>query len=213
VPTLKAEGSSEKPSPGGFLRSFKSTFRVIFPVWMVCVCRDTAVEGIRFFLPLLIASRGGSLVNIGTVLFLIGIMGAISPMFGGPLADRFGKRRVIEIGMAAAPLFFVPAALISGPASIVLYMAGDALLHGILPVTGAAAQEMVPGARSTAASMVTGLSFGLAGLLLAPIGALADIFGLTWVLVFVGLLPLFPMPIFWTMWKEQKQGDMHQEAG
>ena len=58
IPTLKAEGSEGTPSPMGFLRSFSKTFRVIFPVWIVCVCRDTAVEGIRFFLPLFIASRG-----------------------------------------------------------------------------------------------------------------------------------------------------------
>ncbi len=204
VPTLKAEGSSEIPSPGGFLRSFKSTFRVIFPVWMVCVCRDTAVESIRFFLPLLIASRGGNIVRIGTVLFLISTVGTISPLLGGPIADRFGKKRVIEAAMAAAPFFLVPAALISGAPSIVLYMIGNALLQSIMPVTGAAAQEMAPGARSTAASMVTGLSFGLAGLLTAPIGALADSFGIKAILVFVGFIPLLPMPIFWKGSKEKE---------
>ncbi|MDO9508072.1 MAG: MFS transporter [Thermovirgaceae bacterium] len=212
VPTLRAEGSVERPSPRGFFRSFRNTFKVIFPIWIVCVCRDTAAEGIRFFLPLLIASRGGSIINIGTVLFWISTAGTISPMLGGRLADRFGTRKVIEIAMAIAPFFLVPAALTSGIPSIILYMAGDALLHAILPVTGAAALKMVPGARSTAASMVTGLSFGLAGLLIAPIGAMADSFGLTWVLVFVGILPILPMPIFWTMWKEQKQGDRHQDT-
>jgi len=115
--------------------------------------------------------------------------------------------------MAVSPLFLIPAAMISGFPSIVLYMIGNALLMGILPVTSAAAQEMAPGTRSTAAAMVTGLSFGLAGLLTAPIGAMADSFGLTWVLVFLGALPLLPMPVFWKGWKEQKQGDRHQGTG
>ena len=206
IPTLKAEGASEKPSPLGFARSFGKTFHVIFPLWIICVCRDTAVEGIRFFLPLLIASRGGNIVNIGTVLFWISATGAISPVIGGRLADRFGTRKVIEFTMALAPLFLVPAAMMNGIPSIALYMAGNALLQGILPVTSAASQEMAPGARSTAASMVTGLSFGLAGLLTAPIGAMADSFGLTWVLVSMGVLPLLPMPVFWKWWKE-KEGD------
>lgn len=205
VPTLRAEGSVEIPSPQGFLRSFGKTFKVIFPVWMVCVCRDTAVESIRFFLPLLIASRGGSIVNIGTILFLISAVSTVSPMLFGPIADRFGWKRVTGFAMVLSPLFLVPAALSSGSISIIMYMAGNALLQGLLPVTGAAAQEMVPGARSTAASMVTGLSFGLAGLLTAPIGAMADSFGLTWVLVFVGALPLLPMPIFWKGWKEKEE--------
>ncbi|GAB6280016.1 MAG: MFS transporter [Thermovirga sp.] len=212
VPTLRAEGSVEIPSPRGFITSFKNTFKVIFPVWMVCVCRDTTVESIRFFLPLLIASRGGSIVNIGTILFLISAVSTVSPMLLGPIADRFGRKKVTGFAMVISPLFLVPAALSSGSVSIIMYMAGNALLQGLLPVTGAAAQEMAPGARSTAASMVTGLSFGLAGLLTAPIGAMADSFGLTWVLVFVGALPLLPMPIFWKGWKVQKQGGRHKET-
>jgi FSR family fosmidomycin resistance protein-like MFS transporter len=174
-------------------------------LWLVCVCRDTSVEGIRFFLPLLIASRGGNIVNIGTVLFWISATGALSPMIGGKLADRFGTMRVIKITMATAPFFLIPAAMIKGIPSILLYMAGNALLQGILPVTSAASQEMAPGARSTAASMVTGLSFGLAGLLTAPIGAMADSFGLTWVLIFMGFLPLLPIPLFWKGLKEQRE--------
>jgi len=205
IPTLKAESSAGIPSPMGFFRSFGKTFRIIFPVWMVCVCRDTAVEGIRFFLPLFIASRGGSIVNIGTILFLISTVGTISPMLGGPIADRFGRRRVIEVTMALSPFFLVPAALTSGILSISLYMVGNALLQGILPVTGAAAQEMAPGARSTAASMVTGLSFGLAGLLLAPIGALADRTSLTFVLIMIGALPILPMPVFWMAWRKESR--------
>lgn len=205
IPTLRAEGSMEIPSPRGFIASFRSTFKLIFPVWIICVCRDTASESIRFFLPLLIASRGGNIVSIGTALFLISAVGTISPMLLGPIADRFGSKRVTGFTMVLSPLFLVPAALLSGSVSIVLYMAGNALLQGLLPVTGAAAQEMAPGARSTAASMVTGLSFGLAGLLTAPIGAMADSFGLTWVLVFVGALPLLPMPVFWKGWKEKEE--------
>lgn len=205
VPTLRAEGSVEIPSPKGFFRSFRNTFKVILPVWTVCVCRDTSVEGIRFFLPLLIASRGGSIVDVGTILFLISTIGTISPILLGPIADRFGRGKVIVIGMILSPLFLVPASLITGAASIALYMAGNAILQGLFPVTGAVAQEMAPGSRSTAASMVTGLSFGLAGLLTAPIGALADFFGLNAILLCLGLLPLLPVPIFWTMWREKKE--------
>ncbi len=205
IPTLKAEGPSGSPSPMGFLRSFRSTFKSIFPLWLLCLCRDTSFEGVRFFLPLLIASRGGSIVQIGTVLFWISAIGTISPVIGGRLADRFGARRIIMASMTLAPFFLVPAALMRGFPSILFYMTGNALLEAILPVTNAAAQGIAPQARSTAASIVTGLSFGLAGLLLAPIGAMADIFGLTPVLVFTGMLPFFPLPVFWTMWKQEKR--------
>ena len=205
IPTLKAEALPETSSPKGFLRSFRSTFRSIFPLWLLCLCRDTSFEGIRFFLPLLIAARGGSIVEIGTVLFWISAIGTVSPVIGGRMADHFGNRKVIMASMVLAPFFLVPAALIKGIPSLLFYMTGNALLEAILPVTNAAAQSIAPQARSTAASIVTGLSFGLAGLLLAPLGAMADIFGLTPVLIFTGMLPLFPMPVFWTVWKQEKR--------
>ena len=143
-------------------------------------------------------------MNIGTILFLINTVGTVSPMVGGRIADRFGRRIVTMAAMAMAPFFLVPAALTGGVLSIFLYMVGNALLQGLLPVTGAAAQEMAPEARSTAASMVMGLPFGLASLLIAPIGALADRTNLTMVLILLGLLPLLPMPVFWKGWKKEE---------
>jgi FSR family fosmidomycin resistance protein-like MFS transporter len=71
-------------------------------------------------------------------------------------------------------------------------------------VTGAAAQEMAPRSRSVVASLVTGFAFGLAGLLLAPIGLFADLFGLVATLVFVALIPLLPMPLYFRKWRSME---------
>ena len=144
IPTLKAEALPETPSTKGFLRSFRSTFRSIFPLWLLCLCRDTSFEGIRFFLPLLIAARGGSIVEIGTVLFWISAIGTVSPVIGGRMADHFGNRKVIMASMVLAPFFLVPAALMKGIPSLLFYMTGNALLEAILPVTNAAAQSIAP---------------------------------------------------------------------
>jgi FSR family fosmidomycin resistance protein-like MFS transporter len=204
IPSIKEKAHDARLSPLDFVKTMAGTFRIIYPIWTVAVCRDTAVSGVRFFLPLLITSRGGTIVNVGTILFTINIIGAVSPILGGHIADGIGRKKVIAFGMIAAPFFLVPAALTRGILSIALYMAGNALLQALLPVTGAAAQEMAPRSRSVVASLVTGFAFGLAGLLLAPIGLFADLFGLVATLVFVALIPLLPMPLYFRKWRSME---------
>ncbi|MEA3507384.1 MAG: MFS transporter [Synergistota bacterium] len=201
IPLLKEGREHSDISTANFMKTLWVTYRQILPVWSVAMCRDTSVQGIKFFLPLLIASRGGNLVNIGSILFIISIAGAVTPMMGGKLADSIGRRKVIAFAMIGGPCFMIPAAVTSGVISIALFTAGNALLQAILPVTGAAAQEMAPRHRSVVAALVTGLSFGLGGLLLAPIGAMADSMGLIAALVFLGVLPLLPMPMFFVQWR------------
>jgi FSR family fosmidomycin resistance protein-like MFS transporter len=204
IPSIKEKAHDTRPSPLDFTRTVGKAFKKIYPLWTVAVCRDTAVEGVRFFLPLLIASRGGTIVHVGTILFTINIIGAVSPILGGHIADAIGREKVIAFGMIAAPFFLVPAALTRGILSIALYMAGNALLQALLPATGAAAQEMAPQSRNIVSSLVTGFAFGLAGLLLAPIGLFADLFGLVATLIFVALIPLLPMPLYFRKWRSME---------
>jgi len=201
IPRLGDGASGEKPSLRGFSRSFLATGRIVYPIFAVSFFRETAFEGLRFLLPLLVASRGGDLVHIGSVLFFLGLSGVLSPMLGGKLADITSHRIVITVSMLSSPFFLVSAALTDGITSILLFMAGNAMLDASFPVSSAAAQQMAPGSRSTAASLVTGFPFGLAGLMLAPLGAFADSFGLVPALVLLGFLPLVPMPLFFRCWK------------
>jgi len=195
-PTLSSNNSKDKPSPLNFLQTTMRVFKTIFPIWTVSVSRDTATQGIKFFLPLLIASKGGNIVDIGTILFIISIIGAISPILGGRLADKLGDKKVIIVVMTLAPVFLLPAALTEGLTSIALYVVGIALLQAILPVTGAAAQKKAPESRSVVASLVGGLAYGLGGILVAPLGIFADIWGLEATLSFIALLPWLPMSLF-----------------
>ncbi len=52
------------------------------------------------------------------------------------------------------------------------------------------AQELVPDSRSTASSLVMGVSWGLANIVASPIGMLADRIGLSTALSLVALCPL-----------------------
>lgn len=185
----KADGPDK-----GLLVSLRDLFKIIYPVWGVSFARDAANQGVKFFLPLLITSRGGTVAEAGSVLFFIMMGCTVSPIFVGRLADRLGKERVMALILILAPLFLFPATMLRGPFSYLLYMIGSAIVSGSMPITAAMAQEMAPESRSLASSVVMGLSWGLGGFVMLPLGAIADHMGLVATMSCIALLPLAALP-------------------
>ncbi|MBN1333830.1 MAG: MFS transporter [Synergistales bacterium] len=175
--------------PGGLLLNFWVVFRKVYPIWMVAFLRALSGQGLRFFLPLVIASRGGSLLEIGGVLFLITIGAAVSPLFCGRMADLFGNRKILILILSILPFFLVPAVYASGIRFILLYFIGYALLTATEPITNAMAQKACPESRSMASSIVLGFAFGFGALFTSPLGALADAWGLQWAMLVVAIVP------------------------
>ena len=53
---------------------------------------------------------------------------------------------------------------------------------------------LTPHARAMASSIIMGFAFGLGGLFTAPLGAVADSFGLHVTMVILGIAPVFALP-------------------
>jgi FSR family fosmidomycin resistance protein-like MFS transporter len=188
---VRRHGESNRAVKGGSASGgFFSVFMVCLPIIAISLIRDSTSQGIRVFLPLLVTGRGGSIELGGTMLFAFTIAGSFSNLIGGRMADIFGKRRVILVMMILAPLFLFPAIKTGGMLSMVLFVFGGACIAATSPVTIAMAQEMLPESRSTASSLVMGLSWGIANIVASPIGKLADVIGLEGSLAIVALSPL-----------------------
>lgn len=187
-----------KPATGGFFSSFWSVFRIIYRVWFVAFLRAISGQGLRFFLPLLIAARGGSLATIGTVLFFITIGSSVSPIICGRMADLFGPRKALVVLLVIVPFILVPAALTRGIISISLYMVGFALLTATEPITNAMGQRMAPHARGIASSIIMGFAFGFGGVVTVVLGAIADSFGLNVIMILMGFIPSLSLPVILT---------------
>ena len=185
--------SSSKNAAGaifGFFRSLTHVLEGCYGLVIISLIRDSSSQGIRVFLPLLLTSKGNSLELAGTVLFAFTVAGSVSNLIGGRLADIFGKRRVIIVMLSLAPLFIFPAVKASGLLSIALFVIGGACIAATNPITLAMAQESAPESRSTASSLVMGVSWGIANIVSSPIGIAADRIGLEATLGFVALAPL-----------------------
>lgn len=184
------EDSAEQRGKSNFFASMKAVFGICWVLILISIIRDSTSQGIRVFLPLLVTGRGGSLELGGSVLFAFTVAGSISNLIGGKLADLFGKKRVIVVMLSLAPLFLFPAIKTGGVLSIVLFVLGGACIAATNPITLAMAQENAPAFRSTASSLVMGVSWGIANIVASPIGMVADRIGLELTLSFVALSPL-----------------------
>ncbi|MDP4099010.1 MFS transporter [Paenibacillus sp. P96] len=123
-------------------------------------------------------------------IFLFLGAGALGTFFGGPLADRFGKRNMIFLSMAlSAPLaLLLPYANLFWT-GVLLALIGFIMLSSF-SVTVVYAQMLIPGRIGTISGLITGLAFGLGGVGALVLGNWIDKVGIEKVMVLCGFLPL-----------------------
>ncbi|QOT00090.1 MFS transporter [Brevibacterium sp. JNUCC-42] len=120
-------------------------------------------------------------------LFLLG--GAIGTLAGGPLGDRFGMRRVIQLSLIlSAPLALLLPWLNGFTAMLLLFMLGLVLMS-TFSVAVVFAQDLMPKRAGMASSLVIGFTGGLSGICLLLLGILADRVGLFPILCVVVVMP------------------------
>jgi len=113
--------------------------------------------------------RGFSLTSASLALTLYLAFGALGGFLGGPLADRFGGRRVILISMAGSLPFLLMFFMASGPAAIIGLAAGGLILLFTTPVNIVMAQDLMPSRTGTVSALMQGFAWGMAGLIFIPL--------------------------------------------
>ena len=152
--------------------------RMLFLLWVYVVMRSIISLSFMTFLPLLLRERGLSLVMGGTAVFLFGGIGAAGGFTGGILAEIIGRRAVLVLSLLlCAPLLALYLLVPTGRGLLLLPVAGI-LLYTSAPVTVVMAQEGLPQHAGLASSIVMGAAWGVAGLMLTAVGAVADAIGL-----------------------------------
>jgi FSR family fosmidomycin resistance protein-like MFS transporter len=135
----------------------------------------------------------------GLAVFMFGWVGAIGGICGVMLSERMARRRVVALSLVlAAPLL---AAFIRAPApwSYFFLAAGGIAAYLSAAVTIVMAQELLPHRVGVASSIVMGVAWGTAGLVLTGVGALADAVGLANALMLVVLLLLPALGATWAL--------------
>jgi FSR family fosmidomycin resistance protein-like MFS transporter len=166
--------------------------RMLAGLVSVSATRSWASSLVTSFLPVYAVSRGATIVDASQLLTLFLLSGAFGGLFGGWLADRIGRDRVIITSLLVAAPFCVLLALQNGvgPAFVLATGASGLLLNGSFVVLAVRGQESMPGSLGMVSGLMLGLSIGLGGLAVAPMAIVAERAGIAPVFVAAGALAL-----------------------
>src|SRR5690606_19558759 len=119
-------------------------------------------------------------------LFAVGAGGFL----GGPMADRFGARRVIILSLVLAVPFLMLAPMTSGWPFVALLATGGFLLQSTLPVNVTFGQMIAPISAATVSSLMMGFAWGTGSTVVPLVGMVADRIGIERTLVTLSVVPL-----------------------
>jgi FSR family fosmidomycin resistance protein-like MFS transporter len=142
------------------------------------------------FAPTLLTRRGLSIDEASSAVFLYLLTSSVGGFFGGPLADRFGARRVMVATLVASVPFLAVAPVLSPWGFTAMLAIGGLLLQSTLPVSVTYAQAVTTAGAATVSSLMMGFAWGMGSLAVPIIGLSADRFGINATLVALSAVPL-----------------------
>lgn len=147
-------------------------------------------------------------------IFLFMFAGVAGTFFGGPLADRFGKKNLLLFSMVGS----LPFSLLLPYANAfwaypVLLLLGFILLSSF-SVSVVYAQDLFPGKVGTISGLIVGLAFGMGAIGAVALGSVADLIGVKNMIFLAGFLPLLGLlTIFLPSDEKLQQAGMEDEGG
>lgn len=168
---------------------------------VVVILRSMVFFGLNTFIPLYWSRvLGGTKSGGGLALTTLLAAVTLGTLLGGRMADRYGRRIVIVVSLAAlTPLMlgFLGLHSLMG-AALLLFPVGIAL-SASNSVVVVMAQEYLPNRVGLAAGVTLGLSMTIGGLMMPLFGSIADHHGLTAALFLLGLIPALSCAISFTL--------------
>lgn len=170
---------------------------------LIVVLRSWTQLGLATYIPFLYRHQLKSdPAYVATLLFLFLGSGTVGTVIGGPLADRFGHRRMLFTSIALQiPLIFLFLRSSGWPVFVVAALLGGTIVSSF-SVTIVMAQELFPKRMATASGAIAGFAIGTGGVGVTLLGAVADRYGVTAATHMINVLPaigallalLLPLP-------------------
>jgi len=115
---------------------------------------------------------------------------AVGTIIGGPLGDRFGRKRIIWVSILGVLPFSLALPHVSLLWTGLLTVPIGMILASAFPAIVVYAQELMPGKTGTVAGLFFGFAFGMGGIGAAVLGVLADRTSIGFVYQVCAFLPL-----------------------
>ncbi|TBL75283.1 MFS transporter [Paenibacillus thalictri] len=138
----------------------------------------------------LIEDYGISVEKAQLFLFAFLVAAAAGTFFGGPLADRYGRRNIIWLSILGTAPFSILLPYANLFWSGVLCVCAGFVLSSAFSIIVVYAQELLPGKVGLISGLFFGLAFGLGGLGSAVLGSIADATSIAFMMKLCSYLPL-----------------------
>lgn len=179
------------------------------PLMLLCVIvvlRSFIQTGLTTFIPLYAVTYLGAPESYGSTLISVFLLsGAVGTVIGGPLADRFGKTKLIAFSMGLMPpliLLF----LYSPPwlSMIALSVTGGVLIS-TFSSTIVLGQSFMPNSVGIASGLMLGFAIGTGGFGAVLLGLVADYIGINVTMLTIAFLPIIGLFLSLLFAKVQKK--------
>ena len=175
---------------GGGLRALRPYARPLTLLYVIVVLRTLTAISFSTFIPIMLTRRGMTLAQAGTAASMYLCAVGAGGFVGGPIADRFGARRVIVLSLLSAVPFLALSLTFSGWMLVAMIALGGFLLQSTLPVNVTFAQMIAPISAATVSSLMMGFAWGVGGLAVPLVGMVADRIGIERTLMAMSFMPL-----------------------
>lgn len=192
--------------PRHLLQTVQSHRWTVLSLYLLVVIRATTVVSFTGFVPLFLASRGQKAVLGGVALAIFQLFTTAGIFIGGHIYDRIGTRKTLFLSY----IFVAPFALAFLNLPVLWGLPFLALLGFFLQSSTSVniilGQALAPAYASFMSSIMMGLGWGVAGLLMTPIGALADRIGLYWTMTGISFMSLAGLVLVYFLPKQLRAG-------
>lgn len=166
---------------------------ILLPLIFISILRALSVVSFEVFMPFIWEKLGFSIMTIGILVALFSFFGGFSSIMGGTLADKLGEKLILTLCLLLSTPFLLGTLYFVNknfPLSCLLFMIAGFIVMLSVSVNITIAHKAIPENTGMVSGIIGGFCWGIAGLLLTPIGALADAFGIEKVLYVIALTPL-----------------------
>jgi FSR family fosmidomycin resistance protein-like MFS transporter len=181
---LKFRGVKKTLEPLGLGTGGHANYRLVALLAAITAFRTTTITSVSTFLPMYFVARGYTLIlatTIASIWLGVGILGQLG---GGFLSDRVGRRPVIATSLILGSVSFYGFLATASWLSAILLIASGILIYANWSVIVTMSSEAAPRHVGTVAGFMLGFSIGVGGIAALGFGALADLFGLHYSLMF-----------------------------
>jgi MFS transporter, FSR family, fosmidomycin resistance protein len=164
-------------------------------IWLVVFLRAIVIDSFLAFNPTYLHQNQFSVMLAGAANTIFELSGSAGILLGGALSDRFGRKGFILFSLAGSIPFLWLFLNFQGATALVFLGLAGCILFSSVPVTIIMAQELFPNRSGAVSSLTMGFAWGMAGLLLTPIGAISESIGLgsafKWIILVLPLAFIF----------------------